>query len=40
MRRGLFAAITAAVMLALSAQAAGAQERARDRLDVYTAVVS
>jgi hypothetical protein len=39
MRRGLFASITAALMLALSAQAAGAQERARDRLDVYTAVV-
>ena len=39
MRRQLLAAATAAFVLACTAQAADAQQRARDRLDVYTAVV-
>ena len=39
MRRRLFAATLAVFVSALLASSAGAQERARDRLDVYTAVV-
>ena len=39
MRGRLLAAATAAFVLACTAQAAGAQQRDRDRLDVYTAVV-
>jgi hypothetical protein len=39
MRRWLFAAGMAALLLALPAPIAGARERAADRLDVYTAVV-
>ena len=35
----MLAAVTAAFVLACTAQAAGAQQRDRDRLDVYTAVV-
>ena len=35
----LLAAVTAAFVLACTAQAAGAQQRDRERLDVYTAVV-
>jgi hypothetical protein len=39
MRGKVLAAATAALVLAFTAQAAGAQQRDRDRLDVYTAVV-
>ena len=39
MRRWLFAAGMAALLLALPAPIAGARERAADRLDAYTAVV-
>src|SRR5690242_3462882 len=39
MRRGLFVAMTAAVVLVLAPTAAGAGERAADRLDVDPAVV-
>jgi Zinc carboxypeptidase len=39
MRRSLFVAVSAALVLALSAPLAAAKQRAADRLDAYTAVV-